>query len=166
MPMTLIASQTLSSSAATVTFSSIPQTYKTLKIVGSTRVDYTTTYYYEDIYVNIGSVAFTAKTLYGSGSSANSASTSGTGNNPWGGKVVTSNCTANTWSNWEITFPNYTSSNYKVFSADAVSENNATAVGLELNAGMNNLTSAITSITLGGGTSMIAGSTFYLYGLS
>jgi hypothetical protein len=158
-----------SGGASSVTFSNIPQTYTDLKVVGSVRVSADTSYHYEEVSVNIGSgISYSNITLYTSVSSAPaSASTTGTGTAPWGGKVVTSGNTVNTFSNWEIYFPNYSSTNqYKTFSADAVGENNATGSGLELNAGLFSTNSPITNITLGAPIgSFVQYSTFYLYGV-
>jgi hypothetical protein len=44
-----------------------------------------------------------------------------------GNLAVGANSTASTFSNGEVYFPNYTSSNNKSFSADAVSEKNASS---------------------------------------
>jgi hypothetical protein len=55
--------------------------------------------------------------------------------------------TANTFGNTEFYIPNYTSSNYKSFSVDGVTENNATAA-FALYAGLWSNTAAITSFRL------------------
>ena len=159
----------LNASAASVTFTNIPQSgYTDLKVVMSVR-NSAGVNSWDDIYVDINgsSTNFTSRVLYGTGSAANSNSFSssiaqvGEGN---GG-------TANTFSNTEIYFPNYLSTTTaKSFSADSVSENNATASLAQLGAGLWNpgTQAAISSLTFRPFTSgsFVQYSTFSLYGLA
>jgi hypothetical protein len=81
--------------------------------------------------------------------------------------AVPSNWTANTFSNGEIYIPNYAGSNYKSWSSDAVTENNATSADMSLVAGLTSITAAITSITIAGAAgNLVQYSTAYLYGVS
>jgi len=74
--------------------------------------------------------------------------------------------TASTFSNYEIYFPNYTSSNYKSVSIDGVTENNATAAYSYLQAGLITNTAPITSIYISAPSYLIMQySTFHLYGI-
>ena len=76
--------------------------------------------------------------------------------------------TASTFNNLEVYIPNYTSSNNKSFSVDAVTENNsATNNELRLTTGLWSQTTTITTLgfSLVGGN-IAEGSTFYLYGIS
>jgi hypothetical protein len=78
--------------------------------------------------------------------------------------------TANTFSNTEIYIPNYLSSTNKSVSIDATSETNGSTnftYSLIMNAGVRNITAAITSInlTLSAGN-FVQHSTAYLYGVS
>lgn len=164
MSWTLIEHQALSSSAASVTLGSggtIPQTYKTLKLVLSTICS---TDNIVEIRPNNATANQTRRSLYGTGSAAGS----GTGTNIRAASGYTS-YTANTPGNSEVTFPNYTSTTTnKPISADGVAENNATAALQLMEALLWSDTSAITSIVViapSSGT-MSSGSTFTLYGLA
>jgi len=153
----------LNASAASVTFSNIPQSgYTDLKVVWSGRLSDASTATYCKLTFNGSAANFTAKRLAGSGSAATS------GNLPqWSGTAPGTNATSNTFSNVEFYIPNYTSSNYKSYSLDTVTENNATEAYAELGAGLWSDTAAITSITLTGNAgSFLQYSTFSLYGLA
>jgi hypothetical protein len=157
---TLIASNTVGSGgAATITFTSIPQTYTDLKILLSIRSDTTDL----DTYLSFnGSTAsFTGKRLYGSGSAVASDSVTRSY-----GLINMSSFTASTFANNEVTIPNYTSSNFKSYSVDSVTENNATQAYAIFVAGLWSNTAAITSITLGlSSANFVQYSTAYLYGI-
>ena len=154
--MKLIEARTSTSSS--VTFSSIPQTYTDLKLVISSRTSYATTS--SLLFQLNGSTSnLTAKRIYGTGTSA--LSDSGT-NALQNGQDTTSN----TFTNIEVYFPNYTSSNYKSFSLDGVMENNATFGYAYVLAYLWSNTAAISSLTLEADGNFLSGSTFYLYGIS
>lgn len=160
----LLATQTVGNGgAASVTFANIPQTgYTDLKVVASARGDNADDYF--GLTFNGSSSSFTSKSIQGNGSAASSASRS---DNYFVGTVVQSSLTANTFSNFEIVIPNYTSSANKSFSLDSVQENNATSALSELIAGLWSNTAAITSIGfVKASGNFAAGSTFYLYGLA
>jgi len=161
---TLIEAQTLSSSAAGITLGSggtIPQTYTDLKIVLSVRTDRAASVDDTIIHFNTSGANFTNRYLLGDGSG-----TSGGSNSYY---ILTNGATstASTFSNHEVYIPNYTGSNYKSFSVDSVSENNATAAYALLTAGLWSQTAAITSISLipTYGPNFVTNSTFYLYGI-
>lgn len=164
MPMTLISRTTLTTSAASVTFNSIPQTFQTLKLVVSIRGtthDGTDTWNYHTISLNDSSSSFTQRALYGTDvtGSSNSTNTS----TPYNGE----NGTASTFSNAEIVFPNYSGSTNKPFSIDSVTENNATNAVRMMQAMLWSNNSAISSMKLTPATgSFVANSTFSLYGIS
>ena len=137
--MQLIAKQTVGvSGAASVTFSDIPQTFTDLKVVMSTRSSGTSSV---QIQFNGSTSNRSNIRLYGNGSVTASFS---------GSDVFTyqnrSSYTANTFDSSEIYIPNYTSSNFKSISIDNVQENNATAVDMQLQAGLWSQTAAITSL--------------------
>ena len=162
--MTLIASNTVGSGgAASVTFSSIPQTYTDLKVVVSARTNGAgaNSNPWTPLIVTLNLTTTTSsKQLYGTGSGTGSDSSV---NNIY---VADTDNTANTFSNSEIYIPNYTSTNQKSYSANSATENNATASLALMAAGLTNLTSAITSVTLAPDTNSFAQySTFYLYGI-
>ncbi len=150
--------------AASVTFNSIPQTgYTDLVVKVSARDTRASVYYDLGISFNGLTTNLTGRILYGDGSSAASYSVSN-------GNVAFENSdtsTANTFNNLEYYIPNYASANYKSFSVDNVTENNATAAFAGLSAGLWSSTAAITSVTFTplSGT-LKQHSTFSLYGVS
>ncbi len=164
----LIASNTLGSSAASVTFSNIPQTYTDLVLKISSRetpASTTTTFFIN--YNNDSSAIYSDTIISANGTSAlsnrNSAGGS-TGNEI--GVDSAANATANTFGNNEIYIPNYTGSARKVTSGFGVAESN-TASGtrfIQATASQYQGTSAITRIDILG-ANFASGSTFWLYGL-
>jgi len=159
--MELIEVKTLASAVASVTFSTIPQTYTDLKIVFSARN--TTTENGVLLSFNGSSANLTNLRLYASGSSI--ASFSGSDLFAYG---VRSDHTASTFGNTEIYIPNYTSSTYKSVLIDNANERDAASSEMALIAGLWSNTANITSIGLastGAGT-FAQHTTFYLYGIS
>jgi hypothetical protein len=152
---------TLGASAASITFSNIPQSgYTDLKLVYSAR---TTTAGNDDealISFNGSSSGFSQRNVYHTGSAA----VSGTTPNQFAGSVNATGSTASVFSNIEVYIPNYTSNSQKSYSVDSVAENNATAIVMRLAAGLWSNTAAITSVTLTLG--FAANSTFSLYGIA
>jgi hypothetical protein len=141
---TLIQKTTVGSAgAASITFSSIPQTFTDLVVKLSLRGTQANVNQSTTISFNGSSSNFTAKRLYGSGAAAASDT-----NITLEGAGATA--TASTFSNQEVYIPNYTSTtNAKSFSVDDVSENNGTTAYALLTAGLWNpgTQAAITSIT-------------------
>jgi hypothetical protein len=167
--MTLIASNTVGSGgAATVTLSSIPATYTDLLVKVSARTNASGTYV-DDLILqfNSSTTNYSYRQLYGTGSAVGSGTSSSLAG-AYAGTFDSTNATANTFGNSEIYIPNYAGSNYKSVSADAVTENNATASFQNLVASLWSNTAAITSITFASlnGGSFIQYSEFTLYGIS
>jgi hypothetical protein len=157
----------LNASAASVTFSNIPQSgYTDLKIVGSIR-DATGgagAYLYLRFNGDTGS-NYSTRTIEGNGASA--ASYANTSQN----KMLLWNTngggsTANTFANSELYVPNYLLSNQKSISFDTVAETNATTQYMDLVAGIWTGTAAINSVTFLPDSAFAANSTFSLYGLA
>ena len=163
---TLIASNTVgASSVSTVTFSSIPSTYTDLVIKASLRSasgvgNYSVTF-------NGSSSGYSERLLYGTGSTAASASQSAASFLWWAINTNESGSTASTFASNELYIPNYAGSNHKSLSIDNVTENNGTAASAYLDAGLWANTAAITSIalTVTGGAGFVQYSSFYLYGI-
>ncbi len=164
---TLISSNVLTSSAASVTFSSIPATFTDLVLRTSVRSNATGTFDILNIQVNsiTGNYSFTR--LSGSGSAA--ASNNGTGFSAYYDRFTINGDTAtsNTFGSSEFYIPNYSGSANKVASSFGVSETNATTSYMAVNAHLLSDTSAITSLVLtpNNGTNFVSGSSFYLYGI-
>jgi len=159
MTMQLISTVTLASAAASIDFTSIPQTGTDLLLVASLRLDYGSVDGLDRVLLN-GTASDAVRRLEGSGSAV--ASTTAGPNNIILGTGTTA--TANTFANVSIYIPNYTSAIAKTGSADMVSENNATAASQRLEAiRWSTVTSAVTSLTIDGNAAILAGSTASLY---
>jgi hypothetical protein len=156
---TKIASVTVGAGgSATVTFSSIPSTYTDLVIKSSAR----NTSGGAGLQVSFNGSTGTTRYLEGNGASVSS----GTDTQMYAGDTVPSSFTANVFSNNELYILNYTSSNYKSSSSDAVTENNSSTSYIDLYANIWSSTAAITSITLYPNANSFAQySTFTLYGI-
>ena len=164
---TLISSNTLSASAASVTFSSIPSTYTDLVLRVSARTDVNAN---DQIVLQINTDTGTnySKTrLYGNGASAGSGQYSNSAPSYTGYNLVGSGATASTFSNAEFYIPNYTSSANKPISQFGVEETNATTAYMSADAILWRGTSAITQLVLSSFQSgnFVSGSSFYLYGI-
>jgi hypothetical protein len=151
---TLIERIELSSSAASITFSDIPQTYTDLLLVASLRDtgDVGTAFAY--IQFNDATTGYTSRLLRGSGSSTSS--TSNSDGTSLRGRISPNDATANTFGSTAFYIPNYTSSNYKSVSIDSVQEENNTESWQTITAGLWSNTSAITSIKIFAGNSNLA----------
>jgi hypothetical protein len=160
----LIESKTLSSAVASVTFTSIPQTYTDLQLLISSRATQNVSRELILIRPNGSTTNHSRKLLFGYDSSLVA---TGDGNDSYIAWQNGNTNTANTFTNTSIYFPNYTSSNYKSYSADAVAENNSTSSWIvNLGFGLWSNTNAITSLEITCETSTFAvNSTFYLYGI-
>jgi len=160
--MQLIAHQELTSAAASITFSDIPQTFTDLYLVVSARSTRAVTGDNAFFEFNSSTSNFSGRTLYGNGSSAVTDTTARLGS-----FLPGNNATASTFSNTSAYIPNYTSSSAKSYSLDTALENNATFSLLGIYAGLWNDTNAITSIGMAptSGNNFVSGSSFTLYGI-
>ena len=169
---TLITSQTLASSAASVTFSAIPGTFTDLVLKVSARTDNSGARDYFIVNFNGDSATNYSETvLYtNNGTSARStASSSSTALGSGYAFVDGNGATANTFSNLEMYMPSYTAARNKPSSTFASAENNSSSsVWLSANANLYRSTSAISSMafTPYTGGNFLTGSSFYLYGIS
>ena len=162
---TLISSNVLSSSAASVTFSSIPSTYTDLVLRYSGRMDAGANKILK-IQIAGADTSLSYTRLVGDPSSSPS-SGSGTGSS-WAGYTDGSTMTASTFSSGEIYLSNYASTSaYKAFSTVGIAERNATDARMMAVAGLYSSNSAISSITLLdiSTANWVSGSSFYLYGI-
>ena len=164
---TLISSNVLGSSAASVTFSAIPSTYTDLVLRWSARdVSGAANYDIQCEFNGSGGTSYSTTQVYGNGSGtfSNVYSSAAYGRT---GYSESSDSTASTFSNDEIYIPSYTASQNKPFSSAGATENNS-ATSRVLVSAMASLwrnTSAITSIKLSSGGTFAIGSSFYLYGI-
>jgi hypothetical protein len=148
--------------ASSVTFSSIPQTYTDLVLKISARDDSAGGITSVRVRPNGLTTNLTTKRLYGYSGAAGA-------DQPGVWLMMTSGSltTANTFGNSEMYIFNYTSSNFKSSSIDAVMENNsATEYELEILAGLWSDTAAITSLGIFPAVgNSVQYSTFTLYGI-
>jgi hypothetical protein len=133
-----------SAGAANIDFSSIPQGYADLKLVLSAR----------DTYASTGPAniewRFNNSTSSRTGIYLGGRTTASSGSVGeyliWTNSTIQS--TANAFGNTEIYIPNYTSSNFKSISTDAVQEDNIADAGKAFTASLWSNTSAINRVTL------------------
>lgn len=163
---TLISSNTLGSDTASVTFSSIPNTYTDLEIRISARGTLNDVIDLVNLTINNDSSALYSWTMVnGDGTAAQSNRTSG--------KTIAdiryidgNNGTANTFGTTVIYIPSYTVSQNKPFSAFSAQEQSSTNAQMANLALLYRSTSAITSLNFTpNGANFKTGSSFYLYGI-
>lgn len=150
--------------ASTIDFTSIPSTYTDLQILVSSRKS---TSGVTDLGIRINSVTtgYDMRSLWGNGTSVGSTTFTNMSYYYVEDAVTGNDATANTFSNTMVYIPNYNGSNKKSFSADSVTENNATTAYQRLSAGLGT-TAAITGLTLApGGGSFAQYTTATLYGI-
>jgi hypothetical protein len=144
--MNLIAKQTIGAGgAASVIFSSIPQTFTDLKLVVSLRSVFAGGFTNCSLSINGSSANFSSRLLESQSTSVNSYTRTDNLNLLFANANTS---TSNTFSNGEVYFPNYTSSNNKSFSVDIVAENNAAEGYNMAKAGLWSNTAAISSLTV------------------
>jgi hypothetical protein len=162
----LIQHQKLSSTAASITFSNIPQVFTDLYLVTSLRDD-TANAGWENafIYPNGSSADMTSRALYGWGSG----NVGSLVNSPavLYHQTARGNNTASTFSSSAIYVSNYRASTAKSFSVETTVERNEVAGINAITAGVWNSTAAISSLQIQPATgSFVAGSSATLYGIA
>lgn len=165
--MELISSVTVGAGgAASISFSSIPQTYTDLTIVHSIRNNAgaggVSDFLQMDLNSDTSGANYSWRMLVGTGSAASSQS----GTFGLIGKYV-QNATVSTFGNGLICIPNYSITGVKTASGDSVTENDAANAEQAIFAYKWSGTAAITSIKLSsnGGQTLSQYSTAYLYGI-
>lgn len=166
---TLIASNTLSSSAASVTFSAIPATYTDLVLrMSSRQATSNTTDEMVIRYNGITTTTYSTTTVNGQGSTTYSFRAS---NQTYFGDLGVSegnSPTASTFGSVEIYIPNYTVAAHIPSSGTSAIENNSATnnwVGATAGLWRNNGPVSSISITAGSSSTFNSGSSFFLYGI-
>jgi len=161
---TLISSVTVGSGgAASIEFTSIPNTYTDLAISTSQRISSASPWSDVSVSFNNSTSNLSSLWLNAEGGSTVGYGTSGSAIYYW---TAANSATSNTFGNGFIYIPNYAGSNFKSVSIDNVGENNAANTILVFTAGLWSNTSAITSVKLTGANNFMQYSTAYLYGIS
>ena len=167
---TLISSNVLSSSAASVTFSAIPATYTDLVLRISVRSDRPSQVF------DIMKIQFNSDTatnysmtyVYADGSSASSGQRSSTSSIDEQ-FINASSTTADTFSSIELYIPSYQANANKPFSSSWATENNSAANNRNGASAMlwrNTATISSILLTPNTGPNFVSSSSFYLYGIS
>ena len=164
-----LASTTIGTATASVTFSSIDQSYTDVKIVGSTRQNGTANGTQLSLTFNSSTSGYSRSLVYGSGSATASVSANSEALARFGW-AQDGNYTANVFGDFEIYIPSYSGSTYtKSFLGNSVTENNATEAYMGPHSDLwTDTAAAITSvtITISSGTTLFSQySTFSLYGI-
>ena len=135
--------------ASSISFTSIPQTYTDLVVRTSYRTNVAQEYDQLRLTFNGSSTAvYSFRGITGAGSGTPGSESSSSVSSIKVAPGVGNSATASTFTNDEIYIPNYTSSNNKSLSSNAVGENNATTAYASMFAGLWSNTAAITRITL------------------
>jgi DNA-binding GntR family transcriptional regulator len=156
-----------SGGAATIDFTSIPNTYTDLVLKWSIR-SASASWANLSIKLNNSTSTYTMRYLQGSGSAASSYSATTNPDNLFNGYNPGTTQTSSTFSNGELYLPNYAGSAYKSYSADNVAETNASTAYMHLVADLWSSTSAVNQITIydTNGANLAQYSSAYLYGVS
>jgi hypothetical protein len=170
---TLITSQTLASSAASVSFTSIPGTYTDLMLRISSRTTNSSTSSYLIPTWNTDTATNYSNTMFytndGSSVGAGIESSVSPSTNNYNTRTNGAGSTSNTFAYAEIYIPFYTSSQNKQIFQFGCEENNATGgIFLCMIASSWRNTSSISQLSLTpyGTDIFVANSSFYLYGIS
>lgn len=164
MTMTLIETVTLTSSASSIEFTSIPQDGVDLLLVASSRTDPGVNHLLANIQPNGQTSNRSYLLLRGTGSTVSSFG----GSSILGPATNKAFQTSSTFANSQVYISNYSGSAAKSFSFDGVDENNATAANQFLVASSWNSTAPITSLVITTSTDddFVANSTASLYKIS
>jgi hypothetical protein len=163
---TLINSNVLSSSAASVTFSAIPATYTDLVVRYSARSTDTGAYdTFVRLEINGGSATHSSTVIRAQGGSAGSLRSTSL---VVAGYIPTATNTSNTFGSAEFYLPNYLLTTKKTGSHFGVQENNnATDASVAATALLVDVTTAVTDLLLKPNAgNFVSTSSFYLYGIS
>jgi hypothetical protein len=169
MANTFVKIQTItvgSGGAASIDFTSIPQTFTDLCVKMSLRMSGGG--HFNSVFVrfnNSSSSVYSNKRLYGYSNAAASAGASSQTsiNINWSSSLT---ATANVFGSGELYIPNYTGSTNKTLSSELVSENNnATEAITGMGAGLFADTTAITQVNIIGESSFVQYSSATLYGI-
>ena len=166
---TLITSNVLGSNTASVTFSSIPQTYTDLVLISSVRSSRTPAGVRDEykILINGTTSNYSSLTVNADGSGTATGVASSSGSYLSGGWANTDNMTSSMFSIHEVYFPQYTASVNKPIATHSAQASQPSPFYLTSISSTWANTAAITSLSMypETGPNWITGSSFYLYGI-
>jgi hypothetical protein len=165
-----IYTRVFSAGVGAVSLNNIPQTYTDLKVVVSQR-NGTSSNVAENLAIRFddSNTVYSNTVMYGSGSGVASSRSSANGfiSYTTGLFINGGTSTANTFAQYEVYIPNYTSNIFKQFTIDAVTENNATEAYASLSAGLYRNISPITKVFVQGySVSASDNTTVTIYGIA
>lgn len=167
----LISSTTLTSDTASVSFTSIPNTYGHLRLIASAR-NAKASVYYADLYVQFNDDTgnnYSYSYYQGKGADTNPTFTQATSDDVYGGRLTTpaASATSDVYGLADLIIPAYGGSLNKGMITYTASENAGSTAAISQVCSYWNNTAAITSIILkeDSGANIVSGSKFYLYGL-
>lgn len=175
--LSLIQAITLSSNASVVSFTNIPQNFTHLIIKGSARTVRTgESSDYLMVTVNTGvpgsGSGYGYVTLQGAGTGSPTSNSGGSGSTGAGSAIgfdrfPSSTTTTGIFGSFELNIPNYTSNATKLMSSEAINEDTVVGTNIVAQSSIWTGTTAITAVNFyfGGGTAILANSSFYLYGI-
>jgi hypothetical protein len=161
----------LSSPTNVFTFQNLSQVYTDLLIVATIRTTRANTDPGADLQVTFNNdtgANYKVRGFEGNGNGAYGSSNFAVANGIGYILNVSSFATTNTFGTWQMSIPNYTSSNTKVCAMDSASETNGATSYMRVGTGFWNSTTAINriDITDGNSSNFIAGSTVTIYGVN
>lgn len=166
---TLISSNTLSSSAASVTFSSIPATYTDLVLRWSARGDALANTVNPYIQFNgVSSNVYSRTLIYGAGSAGTGSGRNSNIDRIYVNTIPAGLATSNTFGNSEFYLPSYLASQNKPMGIFTATEYNSATVddNIYVIAGLYSQTTAVSSVLIAPFSgNFVSGSSFYLYGI-
>jgi hypothetical protein len=158
MSYTLIERKELTGSASSIEFTSIPQIFTDLILLGSLRGSASSNF--SGTLIKLNAVTPVGRRIEGNGSSAYSQTFPTFG-------IPANTSTANTFNNFQAYLPSYTSSSNKTISIETTTENNATESYQNIVAGVYTLSAGVTTILISSDSgSFVAGSSISLYGIN
>jgi hypothetical protein len=166
---TIISSTVLATTAASITFSSIPATYTDLVIRYSARCDRAGVNS-QNFYMQINNTSFISDYSFTKITGVSTTAASSRNSNDgafYPDEVNAAVSTANTFNNGEVYIPNYALTRNKSISTFSVLENDSAGSNyLVASANLYSLTTAVSSIIFSLPTgNFISGTSFYLYGI-
>jgi len=153
-------------STGTITFNNIPQTYTSLLLIGSARSAYASGFadayvYFQD---GAGTSNYSSTAQNGNSSTVSSYRYTNSGTANMFGMNGSAH-TANAFTSFKVSFPNYRDGQFKQMIGESVMENDGSAIVCQ-NSGLWRSVAPIRQINMTVANAFVAGSVFTLYGIT